>query len=437
MVSPGLAVIWIYLGFTYGLPWIYNTLFNLQDFSGYRIYPLHGWAIVFVLVFALSLLLFDKTKSAPQRTMENSELFLSKRRKWRLPVAMLCFSIAMAGYFLGMNGFRYAEDSGFAGAGWLIFPYATLPTLLRFDFFYQLFLRRRGTHQEEWDPLAIRLLIAGTFVLTINGTWGSAFALVYCFFAVSPRTFKQFFTKSDLSYRKKVRLILIPLGLVSLVGVAWIYGETVKRHVSFEAVISQITDPNYTQVAVLSWMERFSSSYYSLLMGLNNHLLQFDLQPFENLVLPFRAFVYRLDVLAGQPFSVLRPELSNLCRLNYELISLLPRAREGTSPGLITSFLLCFPFPLNLIVLMFYSVGLMKVINLLVRNMVRVPNIFGLCLIMWFCLTLFASPIDFLLVVDDGAVEFGLFLWLYLRLRSLGKRGKSLKQANWRLARSC
>jgi hypothetical protein len=149
----------------------------------------------------------------------------------------------------------------------------------------------------------------------------------------------------------------------------------------------------------------------------NQNLFTFGLEPLSNLLLPINAFLYRLNLIVGQPFDLIRVELSQINRLNYELLTLDTYERAGSSPGLISGFLLCFPFPLNVTFAFGYCLLLARMFNGVIDRMPFAPSTLGLFLINWVTLFLFESPIDLLTILDEANLLTFLFIYLFFKLR--------------------
>ncbi len=428
MISPGLKVVLAYLLITYLLPCLYNTFFDLASISSYHVYPVHGWALTFVLAFSLLLIFYDRRHqySKPTPPLEATSLPIAKLRFF---ISIGCCLGAVLGYVGGLSDFRYASDSAFAGRSILVYLLAIIPNLLKFDFLYLIFFHaNRDRHDARLNALT-RIFVCGAFLFSINGTASALYSILYLFYAFAPNAFVKQLTKST-SRRKLFATLLVVLSIaVVTVALSWILGETIKRGGDFENTKVIAFDATF-----LAWffhwvMERCSSSYFSLLMVLDQHLLQINLEPLKNLYIPFQAIIYRLNILFGQPFFIMKPEISSICRLNYLLTTIQVAEREGTSPGLIGGFILCFPFPLSIITLVVYSASVIKLLNSFIGLMPRVPNLIGLVLIAWFFLPFFESPIDLLILIDDTNVTILLTLtFVYFKLRNQKRKLSSYKR---------
>jgi hypothetical protein len=114
------------------------------------------------------------------------------------------------------------------------------------------------------------------------------------------------------------------------------------------------------------------------------------------------------------PIEFLRPDDGTIARINYLFIteSEFVRSKEGTSPGLFSGFLYSFPFPMNFIILFGYLMLIQNILSRIIGGMLSKMTSIGWVCFLIFTLALFASPIDFLLIVDDGMIALILLMLL-------------------------
>ena len=210
--------------------------------------------------------------------------------------------------------------------------------------------------------------------------------------------------------------VLAPFIVVAILVGTYLIGETAKRGGVSEDVIDDVV--NCSSMECVLWgMERSSSTYYSFLKALHENLFRVDLESFSHLFIPLKTLLYRLDAITGGNLLISKPDIASINRFNYESIALITKEREGTSPGFVASFLLCFPFPLNIILLLIYSAVFIRFMNVLVVGMEVIPNLGGLALISWIMMTFLESPIDLLVLIDDASIFAAAIFLLFLMLR--------------------
>jgi hypothetical protein len=107
-----------------------------------------------------------------------------------------------------------------------------------------------------------------------------------------------------------------------------------------------------------------------------------------------------------------------LARANYLQISLYPvNPREGTSPGLIASFVMAFPLLLAIPMVGIYCAFIARMIDRLAEAMPARLSLFGHILLLYFLYVLFVSPVDFLLIVDNAFIMLALLAIMAFGLR--------------------
>ncbi len=155
-------------------------------------------------------------------------------------------------------------------------------------------------------------------------------------------------------------------------------------------------------------MEAFSSHYYSTTQFFDGYA-NMRLQDYENpLYYNFQTFLYRLNAIFKLG-EVPKPEVSSVSQLNFYSLSDIDDWHQGTSPGLIASFLYMFPASVALI----FSLIYIKIVCSMISDFFYLGNyrltIVGTFLILIQCLSLFQSIADFLLIFDGGFIFFLLF----------------------------
>lgn len=152
---------------------------------------------------------------------------------------------------------------------------------------------------------------------------------------------------------------------------------------------------------------RLSLTYHS-------HMNQFNLKmsiftEFQNFNIIIENISFRLNKIAGNFFSIPRPQYQSINRLNYELISNFEiNKTSGTSPGLIPSFKYFFgPFFGAFFSGIYFKVIIEFLFSRIKRNLF-VTLIFSLV----FFQSIFKSPFQTLLLIDKSFIEIISFLFV-------------------------
>ena len=136
-------------------------------------------------------------------------------------------------------------------------------------------------------------------------------------------------------------------------------------------------------------------------------------------MIPIRTFFFRSFSIIGAIDN--RPVINSISHLNYYKITPnnMIRHSEGSSPGLIAGFLYCFPNPISYFLLFTYVITLRAFINRVFSYLDYELNLIGSFIALLFLLPLFESPIDLLIIVNDGLIfiYFFLIIFIYGNLR--------------------
>lgn len=418
MISPGLTIILIYFLLTYILQFVANGLVDLSYVSPYRIYPNSHLAITFVVCFSALLWFLDKPFQHPSPYFfRKLPIKYSAGRFW---LSLALAAVSVAGFVGGYSRFRYAPTSAFADQFSLAYLLVLVPIFLKADFLYNaFFINDRSTTNANVDrATSLALMVAAVF--SINGISSAFFAMVYVCYLLFGSRFV-----GAIDHRKQKtgghgRRVALVATLVCTVILGWSVGEIIKVDGSLESLLEQSTNPDFFRQKFLWVLVRPSSTYYSLLMTINDFFLNLDLDQFENFLIPLKTFLFRLNVVLGKPFVIDRPMISSLDELNEHFLGIIVTPRSSASPGLISTFFLSFPFPFNLIFLFAYAILLTRLFNRLYQNMVIRPNFFGHLLFCWIVLFFFESPFAFFTVIGEFNINLGLVLWILFKTSKTG-----------------
>jgi hypothetical protein len=400
-------VILLYLTFTYFIPGV--LISSLNDWPDFYNRAPHNWyAITLSLVsIAVSLSIVGRRGMAYRYTP-----FVPPMR-WISAPAQTCllflFSLIVIITFIRHgNDWRYSDVGLSEANSFGLYVFALMPAVLKAFVFAYLMLDYKFGNKigDVWRKILLIISLA----LTINGNMTAIITFLFVvslLFINSART--MLWVTRAPSERRASWWPLLVSGSVLTAGfvLGWLFGETVKQGRSMVEVFFWFIDRDLFGWLVETLVGRISSSYVSTLIALDQVAFSIDYAfSSANLLAPLNSFIFRLSqFLPSDMFSVEKPEYGSLMRINYISITPLPlNDREGTSPGLIASFLLAFPFPLNFIIMSMYLLFIAWVIDgLCVVIPGRVTSI-GAFAVLIFVLPLFESPIDLLLIIDDSTI---------------------------------
>jgi hypothetical protein len=427
---PGTKLILLYMFIAYIVPAI------LVDFAGfpwiYKETPVN-WEALAILLLALSvyIILGNVSFSGAVYRKEKVRYCLILRfpgDSFQITFLLLLVVISGIGVTFGFSDFRYSS-TGISGSGSvMLILFALVPTFLQFFLLVYLFYMPNAITNQRDVALVKKILLALGLVLSSNGIATLCIAVLGILNVVCPKILANFlFLEVRSSGRRvpnyffnKLNKLLVILIFFLLASVAWIAGEAIKRN-ELTSVIDLIFSSALQEFAIEWLVMRLSPSYISLVTALDYYALATEWSVISNhLFAPVESFFFRLNLLLMNPFDFPKSLAGTIARINYLLITVdeFIRDREGTSPGLIAGFLFSFPFPLNFMVLISYLLILQNFATRMINGVGRQMSLVGWCVFLVFMLPMFASPIDFLLIIDDGIISaLLLFLLAYVCLQ--------------------
>jgi hypothetical protein len=423
--TSGALIILLYCAFTYGLPLILTQFVEFPDLL-YREVPNNPAAVLMLIAVLAIFVLLSGMPGRHAATAPSAAPLPFISPALQLTFLVIAFGISLVSYARGYNDWRYGSESLSSAGSPLLLLFALIPALAKFLLFYYLFYDRELTSRNDPSNLARRFLLCATLLLTANGTVHLMYALLAVVFVVFPSTLRGTLFRDAPApahearpkRRSLFKVVLLMAACLAGVAAAYTLGEAIKR-TEVSGVLEGFSDPDFASTIVGWLIGRVSSSYYSLLASLHDFAFATRLDIFyDHLMAPVRTFLFRVDYLLMHPFGVERPAEGSLMRINYlEISASGGNEREGTSPGLLAGFLLAMPFPFNFMALLLYLFVAQRFITTLVRGCCGELKLIGMVLYWPFMLTLFESPLDLMLVIDDSVLSFVLLLALYFSVR--------------------
>ena len=408
----------LYVVMAYAIPWglIYTAGYPWL----YREPELNIGALAVLIFTYLSSILIGNINMINKK---NRKIFRYKFQfvndNVQVSILILCVLVAGFGLALGFNDFRYEATSISGRGSFLLIIFAMIPTILQFFLLVYLFYEPIYYNKFKRRSIFKRILLAVGLIISSNGIATLMVASIAVMHAIFPYTLRDFLLKNINNKKSNnnfnlIKFFIIGAVLIFLVGISWVAGEATKRGDLF-SVIDLIKSDDSWRFA-LEWLNlRLSPSYVSLLNALDYYSLSTDPSVIiNNLFAPLKSFLFRLNHLLMSPIEFLRPDDGTIARINYLFIteSEFVRSKEGTSPGLFSGFLYSFPFPMNFIILFGYLMLIQNILSRIIGGMLSKMTSIGWVCFLIFTLALFASPIDFLLIVDDGMIALILLMLL-------------------------
>lgn len=408
----------IYLGLVYVVPALLNTLLSyepdvyLNPSSSFVTWLYGGLMFAITAAFA-----FRLDFKSGRRTWYSPILWeVPLRRVIGLLISLLV--LATIGAVIGLSQWRYASEGLSASLDPLSLLFVLAPNVLELILFTLLFFHY---HLAPRITRTIFLMLVICLALTATGIGPMINVLIALVALVLPLTFRRLLlnastTQNDLRVWPK-RILLFPL--VSFLGfLAYFVGDAIKTGSSLGEVMNSAAQ-GQMDVFLDYLVGRFSVNWYSLNATLHAMVELGVGEPLRNLMSPLTNAGFRLSSLTGGLLGIERPLDGSMARINYGLVSPNPfNDREGTSPGLIGSFVLAFPIWLGPFALAGYLWAYNKVQSGLRCRFAGRPTLFGELLILYFTMFFFSSPVDFLLLFDPMLLSLVAFCYLGLSVNT-------------------
>lgn len=207
---------------------------------------------------------------------------------------------------------------------------------------------------------------------------------------------------------KKYNLVFLIPPTIALIFLMLVLAYSVKwnKELSIDFIplfVTTIFSSNYLNYLIA----RLSITFYSHSYLVNDFQSIFNIA--EVFPIQFNNFIYRLNILAGDLFEISKPAYQSINRFNYESIANFEiNERSGTSPGLIPSFQYAFGKFLGLLFSSIYIGFIFKILSKHGR-----ASILLLCFNILFFQSIFKSPLQVLIIVDNSVLSFLGFLVLH------------------------
>jgi len=192
-----------------------------------------------------------------------------------------------------------------------------------------------------------------------------------------------------------------------------------SNKIGFAKTVDLFTDSSKIGNVISHIITRVSSSYMSLLLLMNEHFYDFNLQ-MGSYSGHFETFLSRLSSFLPI-FDYHLNDIGTVSRTNFLLTNVdnyLPIS--GSSPGLLATVFYIPFFPINLLFVLLYTLLIIRTINVYIVISSSSLSIFAKLIILYFVFVLFESPLSLLIIIEPITIFFSLFLFVsYFNSRRL------------------
>lgn len=414
----------LYLVWVYALPAAFNWWLNYE--SDIYVNPSNSpttWLYAGLLFFITVAFAFRiEGPPSTRRTVTP--------QSWEIPVTPILILlaavliIASLGAASGLSRWRYAKEGLSESLDVLSLLFVLAPNILELLLFALLFFHY---HLATRTVRLLLVLLTVDLALTASGIGPMLGVLLAITTGISPDTMRRILIKPNRlikpdrvtattpKLRGNVWLLPFAGGLGLL---AYLTGDAIKRDIS----LTEALDAQDTYDVFLHYLVgRISVQWYSLVTALHQMVELGVGDPLQNVIAPMTNTGFRFASLTGGWLNIERPLDGSLARINYSLINQYPfNDREGTTPGLIATFVLAFPLWLGPFALASYLWIYTTIQTGLRKRLAGTPTLVGELLLLYFTAVFFSSPVDLLLIFDP--MFFSFIVLCYLGLTTKSKR---------------
>lgn len=427
--SLGEKVILLYLLQAYFLPGLALLALGFESII-YRAPPLSPLQVMYgVMLFVVVIL------TAVVRTPHIHAVLPMKVPPFWLLAGILVVLLTWVGigYRNGLSGWRYSNTGISDNLSSVVLIYVVGPSIFSIMLFLEIFCFPDVPGKRLERRIIISAIAVG-LALTASGIGPTIEVALAVLYAIFPSQFRILIFKGykpPSADSRLAKLGVIPLIIAGIAGIAIavVIGDAIKSGQDTDVSANYWSDLSFFEY--LGYLaERFSTAWISLRVSLFEYTTASWDAVSQNLWAPIGNFLFRFDTLTGNHFGFTRPYVGSIMRLNYELINVLPiNEREGTSPGMIGGFVDCFPLPFSFLMLAGYTLIIRAVMNALSLSFAGIVSWGGAVLVLYFVFEVFASPIDYFLIIDNGFMIFAIYAALAIYAHVRLKRGMQLVAA--------
>ena len=420
-ITNGDKVVFIFILFSYIFPYFFNLIFFDNVITTYKVTKPGlmegGYLLALLLAYLLLKIPFKMTQinNIPIRLpfFVLFRQFLLKRNLFLI----LILAILPLWFLLDLGTYRYSSvENPISKQSPVLYLFIFSHIIIYTYFFWRIFF---SITSENNRFLFTDLFFSVFCFLTISGTFAALMAVIFFLFTFFPENFKKFILTSAKASSDRaasfLRFIFVCFFFSFALIAAITLGSVLAKSGNLENVLADWMDSEFYLPFLYYLGERISVHYYSFSFTITDEYRTYFHNPMLILNTLVDTLKFRIDVLAGGIFSVDKPEISSVSQINFLLTSNALREGEGTAPGLLASMNYILPLPLAL----FFSATLLNFYAWIIDNL-RFPyieskiSILGCVLFYFFTKEIFYSPLDLLLIFDEGLIILVILLLVIL-----------------------
>jgi hypothetical protein len=406
--SVGFFVFCLYLFLHYVPQLFFHQIFYDQFVRQYEYVNVSlFFPVLFIFLFLLVVVLVEKVSPKIKiRFVFKNYQVLTQIILSGVIILFLLFSI----YFKINYGIGFRHEYRLRDAGRIVQVLWVFRSVLMVYIFFLLSRFFSGKSPSVFNKLQL-FFTAVAYFLSLNGSTDVFCILILCLFLfINKDRVKIFFFRQSISLRitTLIKGVCFFLGMGCVVFVVVFIG--VANKIGSEQAVRFFLEIDLIKELVMSVILRLSTDYVSLL-NVYRGLFDYGIQ--QEVIIGYGQRIFdRINLLFPILSIGLSDEINTVNRLNYLTIfnnKTLPIA--GTSPGLLGSIAYLPIFPFNIIIIVMYSLFIIRAINRYFPMPARVLNLVSKFIILYFVGFLFSSPLDLLVVFEPQVMYFALFFF--------------------------
>ncbi len=421
----------------YVIPMILGNIFYSEMIKYYPVYRIEPLSLRFFISLIGTLacfFLFYQIRFPPflsriRQTHSLIRLFSLSYNSIRPYFIIVSFLIGLFSLYTQASSFRYGSVSLVSSSQFILIVFNMLCySILTLDIFYTIFIKGSDINETNSDK-KLDVLCSLAYISLSNGITTIFLGCLAFLFITFSNLKSLLFVKNVISLRAILRLIFFICIVFYLVEHSDRLGSRIKHKslYSSETISYQRSGDDF----IPNCIGRISSYYDTLLYTSSSKFSDNLYTGYFSPSMLLSSMYYRLSKLF--PFilsQVDKNQISSFSRLNYlNLSTTRSHSREGTSPGIISSFDYVFFFPLSIIVCSLYLCFISKMIDRLTFDENRKISLIGAFIVFTLLASFFQSPFDLLCIFDNVSImSFGFYL-MSLGDFSHKKTGESLCMA--------